>query len=84
MVPQTQIRQKSNFRILRWEGAQKLRTYITKKTLKNFQFLTFGLGENGRFRKGHFLEKLRFSPLFHTFTKQNFRPKLLNMMCHPP
>ena len=64
MVPQTQIRQKSNFRILRWEGAQKLRTYITKKTLKNFQFLTFGLGDTAVSVRVTFWKNRVFHPFF--------------------
>ena len=64
MVRQTQIHSKSNFRILGSEGAQKLRTYITKKTLKNFQFLTFGLGVTAVSVKVTFWKNRDFHPFF--------------------
>ena len=61
MVRQTQIHRKSNFRILRSEGAQKLRTYITKKTPKKFLFITCSLGATA----------ISANPIFHE--KGNFR-----------
>ena len=61
MVRQTQIHRKSNFRILESEGAQKFRTYITKKTPKKFLFITCSLGATA----------ISANPVFHE--KGNFR-----------
>ena len=64
MVRQTQIHRKSNFRILESEGAQKLRTYITKKTPKFFQFLIFSLGATAISANPVFHEKGDFRVIF--------------------
>ena len=64
MVRQTQIHSKSNFRILGSEGAQKLRTYITKKTPKFFQFLIFSLGATAISANPVFHEKGDFRVIF--------------------
>ena len=64
MVRQTQIHRKSNFRILRSEGAQKLRTYITKKTPKKFLFITCSLGATAISANPVFHEKGDFRVIF--------------------